>query len=95
LSHDMGLLRREVVERQRVLLERLGLPTSCRGVEMAAVLRAMEMDKKVKEKAIRWVLLEDMGQAVIRNDVPSEQVVTMLEHILGSVRRGSQGINCD
>ncbi|MBM4462089.1 MAG: 3-dehydroquinate synthase [Chloroflexi bacterium] len=82
LSHDLGLLPWEAVERQSALLEKLGLPTSCPGVELAAIQRAMELDKKVREKAIRWVLLTDIGQAVIRNDVPPEQVARILEGLL-------------
>jgi 3-dehydroquinate synthase len=89
LSHNLGLLPWEAVERQRILLERFGLPTSCPGVELSAVQKAMELDKKVREKAIRWVLLTDIGQAVIRNDVPSEQVARILEGLL-SPSEGNQ-----
>jgi 3-dehydroquinate synthase len=70
ISHRLGLIPVDVVERQRALLERFGLPTSSRGVGRVAVLRAMEMDKKTAGRAIRWVLLEDIGRAVIRRDVP-------------------------
>ena len=90
LSHNLGLLPREAVERQRVLLERYGLPTSCLDVELSAVQKAMELDKKVREKAIRWVLLADIGQAVIRNDVPSEQVAKVLEGLLGSSEKSQR-----
>jgi 3-dehydroquinate synthase len=90
LSHNLGLLPREAVERQRVLLERYGLPTSCPGVELSSVQKAMELDKKVREKAIRWVLLTDIGEAVIRSDVPSEQVAKVLEGLLGSSEKSQQ-----
>ncbi|HJX69562.1 MAG TPA: 3-dehydroquinate synthase [Dehalococcoidia bacterium] len=82
LSHNLGLLPHKVVKRQQVLLERFGLPTHCSGVDLEAVLRAMELDKKVREKAMRWVLLQDIGQSVIRDDVPPEQVVRVLEGLL-------------
>jgi 3-dehydroquinate synthetase len=49
---------------------------------MNAVLRAMELDKKVKAKAVRWVLLEGIGQPVVRHDIPYEQVVKVLERLL-------------
>ena len=90
LVHKLGLLPLEVVQRQRVLLERFGLPTNCRGVELRQVLKAMELDKKVKARAIRWVLLADVGQAVIRDDVPLEQVTNILEDLLGSSGKGNQ-----
>jgi 3-dehydroquinate synthetase len=38
----------------------------------------MELDKKVRGKAIRWVLLQDIGKAVIRSDVPQEDVQAIL-----------------
>jgi len=82
LSHNLGLLPHEVVERQRALLERLGLPTSCSEVDLTTVLKAMELDKKVREKAMRWVLLSGIGQPVIRDDVPRELVVKVLEGLL-------------
>jgi shikimate kinase/3-dehydroquinate synthase len=82
LSHNLGLLPQEVVGRQRALLERFGLSTSCPEVDLTSVLRAMELDKKVRGRAVRWVLLAGIGQPVIRDDVPPEQVVKVLEGLL-------------
>lgn len=82
LSHNLGLLSWEVVEQQRTLLEEFGLPTHCSGVDLKTVLKAMELDKKVKKRAVRWVLLTDIGQSVIRDDVALEQVVKVLEKLL-------------
>jgi 3-dehydroquinate synthetase len=41
----------------------------------------MELDKKVKEKAIRWVLLQDIGRTVIRSDVPQKEVLAVLQEL--------------
>jgi len=82
MSHNLGLLPQEVVERQRALLERFGLPTSCTEVDLPSVLKAMELDKKVRGKAVRWVLLSGIGQPVIRDDVPREQAVKVLQELL-------------
>ncbi|MFU8796407.1 MAG: 3-dehydroquinate synthase, partial [Dehalococcoidia bacterium] len=48
----------------------------------AEVARAMELDKKKKGKTIRWVLLEDIGRATIRSDVPAEEVLAVLRELL-------------
>jgi 3-dehydroquinate synthetase len=48
------------------------------------VLAAMELDKKVKGRAIRWVLLKDLGQAVIRSDVPRDEVLEVLKEVIRS-----------
>jgi 3-dehydroquinate synthetase len=41
----------------------------------------MELDKKVRGKAIRWVLLQDIGKVVIRNDVPQKEVLAVLREL--------------
>ena len=84
LSHKMGLLRWEVVERQKALLERFGLLTAYPDIDSAPVLKAMELDKKIRGKAIRWVLLEDIGKAVIREDVSAEQVAEVLAELMSA-----------
>ena len=86
LSQELGILSAEAVERQRALLQQFGLPHDypCRQRELVAELgRAMELDKKVREKAIRWVLLEDIGRATIRSDVLWQNVESVLRELLG------------
>jgi len=51
-------------------------------LSLAALTKAMELDKKVKGKAIRWVLLEDIGKAVIRSGVPQEDVLAVLRALI-------------
>ncbi len=83
ISCRLGLLSPEVVQRQRRLLERFGLPTSAGGVDRGAIAAAMALDKKVQARAIRWVLLEDVGRTVLRSDVPP----TVVESAFASVLR--------
>lgn len=82
LSSRLGLITPEVVERQRKLIEAFGLPTACSGVSRGDVMKAMELDKKVREKVIKWVLLEDIGKAVFRSDVPPDAVEAVLEELV-------------
>ena len=70
----MGMLPEAVVERQRRLLARFHLPIRASGVPVEDVFRAMSLDKKTVGGANRWVLLEDVGKAVVRGDVPRELV---------------------
>jgi len=84
LSHRLKLLPQDAVERQEALLQKFGLPTDCSGVALNDVLAAMELDKKVRGKAIRWVLLEDIGKAVIRSDVPKKEVLAVLQEVIKS-----------
>jgi len=85
LSQKLGLLSPEAVGRQQSLLQKFGLPVKChyeQGEAICEITRAMELDKKVRAKAIRWVLLEDIGQATIRSDVSPQDVLGVLRELL-------------
>ncbi|MFQ5826637.1 MAG: 3-dehydroquinate synthase [Dehalococcoidia bacterium] len=82
LSQRLGLIGQEVVERQRGLLQRFGLPTSCSGVGLEDVVKAVELDKKVKEKAVRWVLLGGIGKVILQHQVPQEDIMAVLRELL-------------
>lgn len=81
LSQRLGLLTLDVVQQQQFLLQRFGLPITFSQVDLAQVLRAMELDKKTRGKEIRWVLLEDIGRVTIRSDVPQEAVIAVLQEL--------------
>ena len=74
IAREMGMIRDDILERQRVLLERFNLPITARGVDLDGVRGAMSLDKKTVGGANRWVLLEDVGRATVRRDIPSEVV---------------------
>ena len=81
ISREMGLLSSRGVQRQRAILERFGLPLSCPDVDLDLVQRAMLLDKKTSAKSINWVLLEDIGKAVVRADVPAQLVQKALHYL--------------
>ncbi|MEA1872534.1 MAG: 3-dehydroquinate synthase, partial [Chloroflexota bacterium] len=78
LSQRSGLLPSAAVERQQALLQKFGLPTAFSGLDLTEITKAMELDKKIKGRANRWVLLHDIGKAVIRSDVPQQDVQAIL-----------------
>jgi 3-dehydroquinate synthase len=81
LSQRLNLLPMGMVERQQALLGRFGLPISFSKLDLAEVTRAMELDKKMRGKAIRWVLLSGIGEAIIRSDVPQHEVEAVLQEL--------------
>jgi shikimate kinase/3-dehydroquinate synthase len=81
LSQRLDLLPSAAVERQQALLQKFGLPTGFSGLDLTEITRAMELDKKTKEKAIRWVLLQDIGKVVIRSEVSQQDVQTILQEL--------------
>ena len=74
ISQGMGMIAEEVVHRQRRLLERFNLPITAPEVGPEQVFSAMSLDKKTEAGSIKWVLLDDVGRAVVRRDVPPELV---------------------
>jgi len=81
LSRRLGLLSSDVVQCQQSLLQKFGLPVSFSGLNLAEVVKAMELDKKVRAKGIHWVLLQDIGQTAIRSDVPQRDVLAILQEL--------------
>ena len=79
IGEAMGMMSANEVERQRALLESYGLPLTCGEMDIEAVSNAMLSDKKVAGRAIRWVLLDGIGNATTRNDVPPALVRQTLE----------------
>jgi 3-dehydroquinate synthase len=82
ISQRLGLVSEDVVQRQGEMLERFGLPLSCPGLNAGDILEAMTLDKKVRSESIRWVLLDRIGNTVIRDDVPLDMVRDVLGTLL-------------
>ena len=81
IGEGLGVMSSQDVGRQSALLDSYGLPTSCPGIDVDAVAQAMLSDKKTVGKSIRWVLLDGIGKAVVRDDVPPELVTETLERL--------------
>lgn len=82
MSVELGLLSAEELDRQQRLLRAYGLPESAPGVSVDAVLEATLSDKKVRGGTVRWVLLEGVGRAVVRDGVPPEVVREAVSTVL-------------
>ncbi len=86
ISNRLGMLRDAEVERQRALLEALGLPVRYDSIDKEAMVEAMARDKKTTAGSIHWVLLEEIGKAVTRSDVPAE----LVDEALAWLGRGTE-----
>ena len=78
----MGLMSDAEVARQRSVLSAYGLPLTALDVDPKDVSEAMRSDKKTAGGAIRWVLLDGIGNATTRNDVPVELVNDVLRDLI-------------
>ena len=68
-------------DRQKKLIERAGLPIKWPELDPEKVLRALEVDKKVQEGRIRFVLPTKIGHVKITNDISRNQIKESLSII--------------
>lgn len=80
LSQAVGLCSAALPDQVEQLVGAVGLPTRC-GFEPSDVRAAMRTDKKRQGEAMRFVLLREVGQPEIRDDVPSQAVLDVLESL--------------
>lgn len=80
IAHRLGMCDRQLIERQRRLLQAFGLPTELpEHVQHQALLQRTVYDKKVQAGRVRWVLPTAIGAAIVRTGVPEELVSAVLE----------------
>jgi 3-dehydroquinate synthase len=71
LSRQIGYLSDADTDRIRSLLQRAGLPVASKGIAPERMQQLMSVDKKAKEGRIPFVLLQRLGAATLRDDVPA------------------------
>jgi 3-dehydroquinate synthase len=82
IGRRIGVTPAAVGERQARIFARYGLPLRHAGIDADAVIEAIAHDKKVASKRVRWVLLEDIGRVVVRDDVPDALVREVVMEIV-------------
>lgn len=79
LSHRLGWLSADDVQRVERLLARARLPVRGAPLDVKRYLELMAVDKKVEAGQLRLVLLKAIGEAVITADVPRAQLQATLQ----------------
>ncbi|MDO8263210.1 MAG: 3-dehydroquinate synthase [Gallionella sp.] len=79
LSQRLGWISAQEVARIRSLFERARLPTVAPDLGVEKYLELMGLDKKVEGGKIRFVLLKEVGRAVVYGDVPPALLRQTLE----------------
>ncbi|WP_445626485.1 3-dehydroquinate synthase [Nostoc sp. DSM 114167] len=79
IAVDLGLWQKEDTERQNALIQKAGLPTQLPdGVDIEAIIEALQLDKKVKAGKVRFVLPTEIGVVTITDEVPSDIIRQVL-----------------
>jgi 3-dehydroquinate synthase len=78
LSARLGSIAAADVERLRTLLCRAALPVDAPRLSADRYLALMSRDKKVSAGTMRFVLLDEIGAARIRSDVPAQLLASVL-----------------
>lgn len=78
LSHRLGSLGKDDVSRVVALLKRTGLPVAVGDIATPRFLELMSVDKKAAGGRIRFILLDRLGSAAIRGNVPQEALLATL-----------------
>ena len=84
MGQELGMISQDIVDRQQRILERFNLPTKAIGIPIEDIRLAMSLDKKVQSGTNRWVMLEDVGKAIVRQDIPWEMVEDTLKFLTTS-----------
>lgn len=85
LSCDMGMIEEKDVQRVEAHLKRAGLKTEIRDISPCLIedaedlARLMTKDKKATTESVFFVLLEGLGQGVIKGNLPADKVIDVMK----------------
>ena len=80
LSVLRGTLDAEVVDQLTAFNEAVGLPIALpAGITAQAMLEAMGSDKKVSGGKVRYIVLSQLGEAVVAENVTDDDIVRVID----------------
>lgn len=79
LAVELQLWEQASQQRQVTLIEKAGLPTQLPpGINIEAILKSLQLDKKVQAGRVRFVLPTQIGAVKVTDQVPPEQIRQVL-----------------
>lgn len=83
IAAELGMWQKEDTQRQDALIAKAGLPTKLPdGVDIEAIIEALQTDKKVKDGKVRFVLPTQIGVVTVTDEVPSD----IIRQVLGKMQ---------
>ncbi len=81
LAVQRGLWNKTEAERQRRLIEKVGLPSKWPELELDKVLRSLQGDKKVKDGKVSFVMPLKIGYVKIFNNISNQEINECLQKL--------------
>lgn len=81
ISHYLNLCSKDLVEAVRHIVSSYQLPLKACDCSAQEMMNLLTRDKKTIGGKIHWVLLNSIGETIIRNDVPDEIVYKVLTEL--------------
>ncbi|MBV9689933.1 MAG: 3-dehydroquinate synthase [Ktedonobacteraceae bacterium] len=86
MAHKVTMLTSDDMLRQNRLLTALGLPVTYRGaVQAQDILGAIQLDKKVTNKRVRWIMPQRIGEVIITH-LPDDVVLPIVTEYFAEKR---------
>ena len=84
ISERLGMIDKATVHRVKGLIEQMRLPIKAEGCSVDAMYHDIFHDKKTVNGKVTWVLMENIGKVVCRNDVPEDIVKDCMRMCIAS-----------
>ena len=82
IAVELGMWQKAETERQHALIQKTGLPTQLpTGMDIEAIVEALQTDKKVMEGKVRFILPTQLGAVTITDQVPSDTIRQVLQEM--------------
>ncbi|MFQ6006056.1 MAG: 3-dehydroquinate synthase, partial [Woeseia sp.] len=79
MAAELSGLDQAAIDRVTELIAAAGLPTAPPAIEAKKLRAAMETDKKVRRKHLRFVLLDSIGEAYLGTEYSESMLDTILD----------------
>jgi 3-dehydroquinate synthetase len=90
IAQQAGMFTKAGVTRQNKLLKALGLPIDYSGpVQAQDILAAIQLDKKVANKQVRWVMPQRIGQVIV-TPMPGDVVQNVISSFFAERRPNAE-----